>query len=383
MKYSLFFAVFAVLLFTACESPTPEPCENPPCNEEESLDETDSITTSFVFVGCNRLQWNDTDTSITHSDASTANFSALKNIFKRVAQSPNKPDYFFFLGDIVNGEATNEKLDLELKTWTQDYNSGAFTDFKSSGITMIPVPGNHEMLDQHEKPLAGTTATWLKYMGKYMPANRDSITGSANDFNNKMTYGFTDGNIAFIVINTDTYNTNDERTRFSYEWVKQQVQKYRSDQSIDHIFVMGHRPFYVSCQRETSGKSGIAYPEDSDPVWQSFENNEVASMLSAHMHEYQRMQPNKKTYQLIAGNGGSELNSGATFFGYTRVNVYASGRIEMISEGYTAGSPYYERVEKPQWSVKDSLFDMNWYRKGAPVGGDCKCVNGEKSHNSH
>ncbi len=367
----LILALVAFIIFKLPPDPKPTPDPVPVPDVVE-----DSIVTSFVFVGCNRLQWNDTITDLTHSDASTANFDVLQNIFKRVANSPNKVDYFFFLGDIVNGEATNEKLDLELKTWTKDYESGKFTDFKSSGIKMIPVPGNHEMLDQHEKPLAQTTTTWLKYMGKYMPANRDSIVGSSNNWD-KMTYGFKDGNVAFIIINTDTYNTREERTRFPYDWVKNQVKKYRADRTIDHIFVMGHRPFYMNCKRETSGKFGIAYPSDSDPVWAAFENDTVTSMLSAHVHQYQRMQPNQKTYQLIAGNGGSLL-SGGTFFGYTRINVWASGRIEMISEGYDAPNTYYDPVDNPNWTVRDSLLDMNWYRKGAKKASVCECVTGEK-----
>jgi hypothetical protein len=102
-------------------------------------------------------------------------------------------------------------------------------------------------------------------------------------------------------------------------------------------------------------------------------------MLSAHVHQYQRLQPNGKTYQLVAGNGGSAAYDSIppAFFGYTRINVWASGRIEMISEGYDSPAMYTYPVKNPKWSIRDSLFDMNWYRKGAPVGGECECVTGE------
>lgn len=338
--------------------------------------EVDEIVSSFVFVGCNRMWWKDT----LHSDLSMANIDALKNIYTHVAASSQKTDYFFFLGDIVSGEATNAVLETQLKTWNEDYDNGVFSNFKKSGITMIPVPGNHEMLNQNETPLAGTTDTWMKYMGKYMPSNRDSITGP-NSAVNRMTYGFTDGNIAFIVLNTDTYNTDGGvgvESQIPYEWVKEQVAKYHADIRIDHIFVMGHRPFYVECVRDTTHQ-GMRDAAKSSPVWQSFEDNNVASMLSAHVHQYQRMQPRQKTYQLIAGNGGSPVHhhEPPAFFGYTRINVWASGRIQMISEGYDAPTPYYDEVKNPKWSVRDSLFDMNWYRKGAKNPADCKCVTGE------
>lgn len=385
------------LLFIAILSIFAISCENTPQNDEptdEVIDTgEDHIVTSFVFVGCNRMWWKDT----LESDLSTANIDALKNIYSHVAASSQKTDYFFFLGDIVAGEATNERLDIQLKTWNEDYNNGVYSDFKSSRIPMIPVPGNHEMLNQQETPLAGTTETWMKHMGKYMPADRDSITGPTSAVD-KMTYGFTSGNIGFIVMNTDTYNTRGPggiglESQIPYEWVKQQVAKYNADPSIEHIFVMGHRPFYTmctsyampcpegdstACTRDTTHQ-GMKNPELSNPVWQSFEDNNVASMLSAHVHQYQRMQPNQKTYQLIAGNGGSPQHhhTPPKFFGYTRINVWASGRIEMVSEGYDAPTPYFDVVKSPNWSPRDSLFDMNWYREGAPIGKKCECVTGE------
>ncbi|MDG1332364.1 MAG: metallophosphoesterase [Crocinitomicaceae bacterium] len=355
----------------------------------------DSIVNSFVFVGCNRLWWKDVQ-----PNTSSANVSVLTNIFNHVAQSDIKTDYFFFLGDIVNGEATNEVLESQLKNWTTDYENGVFSDFKSTGIELVAVPGNHEMLNQAETPLAGTTDTWMKYMTKYMPEDRDSIPNSPDD---RMTYGFTDGNIAYVVLNTDTYNTTDGtgiESVIPYDWVKKQVAIYKADPAIDHVFVMGHRPFYTNCldsgdtllcpednAHECIGNtthSGVRYPEKSNPVWQSFEDNNVISMLSAHVHQYQRLQPNQKTYQLVAGNGGSPLHhkTPPKFFGYTRINIWASGRVEMISEGYDAPFPYDRPIDPltnkdTTWTVRDSLYDMNWYKKGAKNAATCECVTEE------
>lgn len=367
MKNSLLFAALVSILAVSCEN-TPESTENEPEVVVENSE--DSIVTSFVFVGCNRLWWKDLA-----RNNSSANTDALKNIFKHVAASSQKTDYFFFLGDIVSGEDTDEVLNDQLKAWNQDYDSSVYSDFEGTEITLIPVPGNHEMLDQNEQPLAGTTETWLKHMGKYMPTDRDSIPNSPVD---RATYGFTDGNIGFIVMNTDTYNTDEKESVIPYAWVKAQVAKYKADPSIEHIFVMGHRPFYVECVRDTTHQ-GMRDAAQSSPVWQSFEDNDVASMLSAHVHQYQRMQPNQKTYQLIAGNGGSPVHhhTPPAFFGYTRINVYASGRIEMLSEGYDAPTPYFDTVTNPDWSIRDSLFDMNWYRSGAKNEEECVCVTGE------
>lgn len=375
MKTSLLFSAVFGLLLLSCQG-TSKPSDDQELSVKSPT--SDPIVSSFVFVGCNRMWWKDT----LHSDKSMANIDALRNIFTHVAASKQKTDYFFFLGDIVSGEATNAVLETQLAAWNRDYDKGVFSNFKSSGIKMIPVPGNHEMLNENETPLAGTTDTWMKYMGKYMPKNRDSITGSRAAID-RMTYGFKHGNIAFIVMNTDTYNTEGPggiglESQIPYEWVKKQVARYRSDTKIDHIFVMGHRPFYVNCIRDTTHQ-GMRDSTRSNPVWRSFQENKVASMLSAHVHQYQRMQPDSKTYQLIAGNGGSPVHhhDPPLFFGYTRINVYASGRIEMLSEGYDAPTPYYDVVKTPKWSIRDSLNDMNWYKSGAAIGGKCACITGE------
>ncbi|MFK7783759.1 MAG: metallophosphoesterase family protein, partial [Crocinitomicaceae bacterium] len=170
MKKSLLLAALAALLFSSCESTPSEAPEGVSVEEEESAD---AIVTSFVFMGCNRIWWKDVQ-----PNTSTANTDVLKNIFTHVANSGKQTDYFFFLGDIVTGEATDSVLNSQLYYWDEDYNNGVFSDFKSTGIKMIPVPGNHEMLNQNETPLAHTTDTWMKYMGKYMPADRDIVPDS-------------------------------------------------------------------------------------------------------------------------------------------------------------------------------------------------------------
>ncbi|MFT5857964.1 MAG: hypothetical protein ACI865_000048 [Flavobacteriaceae bacterium] len=341
----------------------------------ESTPPADAIELSFVFVGCNRMWWKDP----MHSDKSMANINALKRVGDELAGLPDKPDLFFFLGDIVSGEATDPILNTQLSTWASDYNGSTFGSLKSSGIELIAVPGNHEMLNQHETPLAHTTQTWMKHMGKYMPKKRDTITGATSKVN-QMTYSFTRGNVAFVVMNTDTYNEEGKNNiglegQIPYTWVKNKVSEYHADTSIHHIFALGHRPFYVACKRDTSHQ-GMPNPDRSTPVWDAFESANVAAMLSAHVHQYQRMQPNNKTYQIIAGNGGSPLYDSIPppFFGYTRINVWSSGRIELISNGYKGVVPYYAKSPH-KWSIRDQA-DLNWYRPSPFVGGPCECENG-------
>ncbi len=49
----------------------------------------------------------------------------------------------------------------------------------------------------------------------------------------------------------------------------------------------------------------------------------------------------------------------------------------MTSEDYDAPAPYFDAVSKPNWSIRDSLFDMSWYKSGTKNEVDCTCVTGE------
>jgi hypothetical protein len=367
----LLFLLTALILLSACG-------DKPQTQKINSLITAlpaDSVQLSFVFMGCNRMWWRDKS----HSDKSMANINAMKRFGDEMAALAHKPDLFFFLGDIVSGEATTDVLDTQLGAWVQDYNGSSFGQLKKSGIELIAVPGNHELLNQQETPLAGTTGIWMKHMGQYMPKDRDTISGTSSQVN-QMTYAFRRGNVAFIVMNTDTYNTNIGDTvgvegLIPYDWVKNKIAAYRKDSSIAHIFVLGHRPFYVDCQRDIS-HLGMPDPSKSTPVWQAFDSFKVAAMLSAHVHQYQRMQPHHKTHQIIAGNGGSPSyqHQPPPFFGYTRIDVWASGRLELSTYGYDAPDPYYQATTTP-WTKRDSA-DLNWYRAGADNRANCNIITG-------
>ncbi|WP_378174790.1 hypothetical protein [Aquimarina sp. SS2-1] len=87
-------------------------------------------------------------------------------------------------------------------------------------------------------------------------------------------------------------------------------------------------------------------------------------MLSAHVHDYQRMQPNGEgTYQIIAGNGGSD--GPAAFFGYSTINIMSNGEVQFISRGFDKGSPYYQDVPENVMKVQDSTT-LTWSKNHNP-----------------
>jgi hypothetical protein len=369
MKKSLFVLPFMLLLIYCNNAGKPEQSQAKPAIQVSK----DSILFSFVFVGCNRLDHKDVAKQQPY-DGSTANRAVLKWIFDQVMQLPHKPEQFFFLGDIVLGETDTTTLDGQLKAWVNLYQDKGFSNFQNSGIEFIAIPGNHEMLyaGQHHKewPLNGATDVWMKSMGGFMPKDRDQVPDKSG--NSRMTFAFKRHNVGFIVMNTDTYNEPTAQNPNGLEgivdtqWIVDKVKQYRADKSIEHIFVLGHKPCYVDNQLET-GHDGL--PE-GPILWPVLTQSHVCAMLSAHVHDYQRMQPgNTGTYQIIAGNGGS--SGQAAFYGFTLINVLKNGNIELKSIGFDKGNPYYTVPANAEAVVQDSSI-LTWSTNSNPYFGISK-----------
>ncbi len=332
----------------------------------------DSIVFSFTFLGCNRVDRHQVgDTTATN--ASTANLSAMKRIWTEISDLKRKPDLFFFLGDMVLAESTTTKLENQLIAWKKLYYNTSFSPISKSNIEMVAIPGNHEMLYWHdynvphhdEWPLKGATQIWMKHMAEYMPKDRDYIKGN-DSINNQMTFAFTRKNIGFVLMNTDTYNSPTKENPYGLEgqiptqWIINKVGEYKKDPKIDHVFVLGHKPYYVSGKPETGHKG---FPE-GPVLWPKLVENKVVAMLSAHLHDYQRMQPgNKGTYQVIAGNSGSP--GSATFFGYSKIDIMSNGDVKLSSIGYDKGNPYYKAMPNSPSTVRDETV-LTWSKNVNP-----------------
>jgi len=363
--YVVLALLVVIITFNSCDKRTKEK----PITLENVEAVKDSVLFSFSFVGCNRVQYGDWHND-SATNASTANLSVLKRIFEDVTSLEQKPSLFFFLGDLVLAESDTINLDAQLKAWVKLYEDKAFSTISGSGIELVAVPGNHEMLfyntnDDKEYPLAGATPVWMKYMKPYMPADRNHITGK-DSLVNQMTFSFARNNVGFVVMNTDTYNPPTKENPYGFEgliptqWIVEQIKQYKKNPDIDHIFVLGHKPYYVDGKPET-GHQG--FPE-GPALWSQLQKNEVVAMLSAHVHDYQRMQPNGTgTYQIIAGNGGSK--GSAAFFGYSTIHIMSNGEVQFLSRGFDKGSPYYQNVPVNIMKVQDSTM-LTWSKNPNP-----------------
>ena len=88
----------------------------------------DSIKLSFVFMGCNRIQYEDWD-RIKAGDPSSANLPQLQQSLEDISQLHRLPSHLFFTGDLVVNDWPNDQqthhdvtmLKNQLNAWTMLY----------------------------------------------------------------------------------------------------------------------------------------------------------------------------------------------------------------------------------------------------------------------
>ncbi|MBL7730438.1 MAG: metallophosphoesterase [Chitinophagaceae bacterium] len=343
----------------------------------------DSVLFSFVFMGCNRVDLK--DTANPNTNASTANIPELQRTFNEIAALNPKPVFYFFLGDQVLGlDKDTAVLTAQLRAWSRQYQDPSFSALPGAGIQMIAIPGNHEMLyetetkkgKKEEVPAKHGLAAWMNAMAAYMPAGVtiNRVTGK-DSLDNLMTYSFTWGNTHFILLNTDTYDKSGKIGMAPAAWIVADIKAARKDTAVKHIFLMGHKPALVTEPLYTPDGDKTMDVSVVQALWPEMNKHQVEAMLSAHSHQYDRIQPiSGGPYQVIAGNGGSpyehkaEKDTSRQFFGYTIVYVMKNGQVRLQSMGRSVGHKKYLETLPPglcttirdtaniTWGTTDSLW---------------------------
>ncbi|UTW66601.1 hypothetical protein KFE94_00385 [bacterium SCSIO 12643] len=345
------------------------------CNTTENTTESKekqpaapTIDYSFIVMGCNRISWHDNkpawDSSAFYNAAHT-NIVQLNATFDDAINLTHTPDYFFFVGDLVLAENidTNKLVD-QLTAWKQLYNQHAIS---SSTIKMVAIPGNHEFLYSeppyyNEVPNQYANEIWLRLMSDFIVGNNGPGIGGPDSLiynESQLTYSINHKGDHFVLMNTDTY---DEPGKVPVNWITNDISTWRASNPNGHIFLLGHKPAYDA--------NGIATGDTSDPglgfdtnqvhdIWQSMNTHHCEAMLSAHEHLFWAGQPTTSpSWQIIAGNGGTTLDSG-NHFGFTEVQVMSDGTVRAISHGRVVPTPVdYGPQTTPTMAL--DTFDLTW-----------------------
>ena len=332
----------------------------------------DTLATSFVFVGCNRLQKADW---VPQQNPSSANLPQLQQTFADVVALPDAPRFFFFTGDLVLS-LTQGTTDLagQLAGWASVYKA----DPIASKVPLVPLVGNHEMLYKDKTlgaelsngPADGVWTQWLAAQGFDAHAGNGPTTAGANadalqDDQSKLSYSFDDGGIHYVVLNTDTWTTTPDSTTQSTQigwialtWLTADLKAAQSNASVSSIFVFGHKPILAPGGGTAAADAinpalaqGLASLLDGTP--------KVKGYLCAHAHEWdaRKLPGSRGVYQIVAGNGGSRLESGwnvsSPYYGFTQARVYKSGRVGIVSYQRPVPSPYNASPATPATPVAE------------------------------
>ena len=231
--------------------------------------------------------------------------------------------------------------------------------------------GKDEDHEEAEVPNPATDPRWLKWLRDSgfdtfaragngptdAPPNRDKLA----DDQSRLTYSFDLGDVHFIAINTDTLNTEiDTETNapysgwVPYHWIAEDVRNAQANPAVKSIFLVGHKPVVAPPDKEEDTiLNDAAHPLGSKLQALFAANDKVRAYLCAHEHlwDCSPLKDAPGVWQVIAGNAGSELNKKwakkAPYFGFTQINIYASGKVGLVNFQRPVPSPYYGGTAGP------------------------------------
>lgn len=293
---------------------------------------------SFVVLGCNRV--NDADSV---GNPSTANIYQLNRMFTEVSQMNPLPKYLFFVGDLVLGyEKDTVKLASQLTNWINLYKA---SPLYGTSVQLVALEGNHETQDKAagKKSFVAAERTFLGIMKDYILGNNGpAITGlvpgtdSLTTDQSKLTYSFNYKNDHFVLVNTDPVGRD---AIASYKWIANDIKNARLNE-VRHVFAIGHKPAYTGHFKATPDGLDVSAPQ-RDSFWNTLQQYQADAFFSAHVHVSDTIRPTGKTWQVIAGNGGSLVEPAFVsppnaYFGYVVVSVYTNNQVHVNNMGRDA-----------------------------------------------
>ena len=318
-----------------------------------SIATNDEVLFSFAVLGCNRLDKADTNTLI---NPSTANIEQLMQTFNDIANLNPRPKLLFFAGDLVIGYAGDTaKLGAELRHWRKLYENSVLA---KTDIKLIVTPGNHESMIKKGGPATlGMEDTWVRNMMPYILNNNGPHAGGLDSLKtdqSQLTYSFDYEGSHFIVLNTDPAG---REARVPSEWIRNDL---ANNQNKKTIFAIGHKPGFSAPDE----KGLDEYMQQRDKFWATLEKGNCTAMIAAHNHLYYCIKPQTKTWQIIAGHGGSVLSKGLapenTFFGFVVLSVYKSGKVLVTSYGRDLPKEGYNKAIGTNKTTIRDQFIINY-----------------------
>ncbi|MFH0800992.1 MAG: metallophosphoesterase [bacterium] len=333
---------------------------------------TDPIKFRFAILGDIQVA------EIESGYPSCTNVPQLRQTIIDINNSNPRSQFIFINGDIVtnlvndNGEA----LRAQLSAWQDVYNGLPVLN----KIQLLPIAGNHESnfkdlrLDA-EAPNPGAINEWLNWFAQngynFVSGNGPTPTRPNPDSivrdESNLTYSFNIRNIHFVVINTDTLNTNTDPTTgmvlagwIPINWIENDVRNAQLNPAISTIILVGHKPIEApsySAESDNTMLNTSQHPLADRLSSLMSANNKVKLYLACHCHSWDAIKLNNGNgiWEVIVGNGGAHIEEswapqGGAYFGYSIIDIYRSGKIVLSDFGRALPPPpqkFYEDSPVP------------------------------------
>lgn len=192
-----------------------------------------------------------------------------KAILRKVASL--QPAFVLHVGDLVfQGASTGH--------W-EEFDDNA-SSIREQGIPVFPVLGNHEYYGDNSEALS-------QYFSRF-PA-----------LHNRQWYSFRFRSIAFVLLNSNFDELNEEEIREQNDWYAQTMRQQQADSAVSTIVVVCHHPPY----------SNSTVVGDNPDVQQHFvplfnTTPKARLLVSGHCHSYEHFIKGEKHFLITGGGGG-------------------------------------------------------------------------------
>ncbi len=331
---------------------------------QECAQAPDSVKLHFAFFGCNRIGFDD----LSPENPSSANREQLLRSFSDLLDSPRLPSHLFLVGDIVTNYAHGtDVFRTQLKGWRELYSGTAMA---ASPVVMVPIVGNHEVLKSDQDPTTKlwtdspnppTVAVWDEEMDPFLKWSDGPLAEGENPDcltvgQERLSFTLRSDDVLFVCLNTDTFIDETTLGDVPLHWLEDVLKSAESDESVAHIFILGHKPLI-----DPNLPGEYIRAEEVGPMDALLAGcPKVRAYLTSHFHLWDYRLTAAGVPQVIAGNGGSWPSGefrkkGVGYYGFTTVDLMESGDLVVKSWGRPIPDPYDTQATQPPATLRESI----------------------------
>ena len=205
-----------------------------------------------------------------YPDSQSGDYSQWEEIVKDSAHRNPRTALYISMGDLVD----NGEQDYQWRTWLNSIRP------LSANVPLATTLGNHEMY----------TLDW-KMREPYAYLNYFAVPPNRNEIFNRRYYSYDFGDVHYVVLDTQLYESNHEDNHDTHhpDLYDVQIQWLRQDLAANikkwTVVLMHRDPFQYAIDRPGASRD-VGFNEEGVLFMPIFDEFNVDLVLSAHLHSY-------------------------------------------------------------------------------------------------